>query len=316
VSERGADAVELIYDEYIAEEKLKHGTKYERLGAIVFKTLMGEHKVVHDLRLSGPGKRTKHQIDVTIERHDGERLRLIIECRHLFATSRRSTIDLDAVRSFASVVRDLQPDQGMMLTTVGYTKDARTFAEDEAIALGILREFRDEDWEGRLREVRIRAHVTVPAPPKIAWIPKDDTERERIRAALVKQEGDGTSTSTVVNYFYDEDGNETESLFDVLDPYFRRVQRERPDADSGRKMFDDVRWVLVGSERVAVTGFEWELPHDDLAQFTEEFVIGVGDRVAKLVLRTIDGALDFVIFDRDLMAFEVGPGGEITPRRE
>ena len=49
---------------------------------------------------------------------------------------------LDAVRSFASVVRDLRPDQGMMLTTVGYTEDARTFAEDEGIALGILRDFR------------------------------------------------------------------------------------------------------------------------------------------------------------------------------
>jgi Restriction endonuclease len=315
VTEREPDAIELIYNEYVADEKLKHGTKYERLAAIVFKTIMGEHKVVHDLRLSGPGKRTKHQIDVTVERHDGKRLRLIIECRHLFASSRRSTIDLDAVRSFASLVRDLQPDQGMMLTTVGYTKDARTFAEDEGVALGILREFRDEDWDGRVREVRVRGEMSVPAPPKIAWIPRDDTERERIRIALEKQEAEPKSTWTAVNYFYDENGNEIESLFELFDPYFRRIDREHPNVDTGRELFEDTRWVAIAGELVAVTGFEWELP-DEEETFSEEFVIGVGDRVAKLVLQTIDGALDFVIFDRELMAFEVGPGGEIVPRRD
>lgn len=313
MTERDADAIELIYDEYVADEKLKHGTKYERLAAIVFKTLMHEHKVVHDLRLGGTGKRTKHQIDVTVERRDGRRLRLIIECRHLFASSRRSTIDLDAVRSFASVVRDLQPDQGMMLTTVGYTNDARMFAEDEGIALGVLREFRDEDWEGRVREIRVRGDLSVPAPPAIAWIPRDENERERLRVALEKR--DGVNISTAVNYFYDADGDEIESLFEVLDPYFRRVQREQPNAASGRELFDEVRWVVVGGELVAVTGFEWEFP-DDAVEFSEEFVIGVGDRVAKLLLQTIDGSLDFAIFDRDLMAFEVASDGEIVPRRE
>jgi hypothetical protein len=81
------DPIDLIYDEFVADEKRKHGTKYEIVAAIVFKALLAEHKVVHDLRLSGPGKRTKHQIDVTVERRDGQRLRLIIECRHLFPTS-------------------------------------------------------------------------------------------------------------------------------------------------------------------------------------------------------------------------------------
>ena len=315
MTERDPDAIELIYDEFVADQKSKHGTKYEIVAAIVFKALERERKVVHDLRLRGAGKRTKHQIDVTVEHADGRRLRLIIECRHLFASSRRAKIDLDAVRSFASVVRDLQPDQAMMLTTVGYTADARTYAEDEGIALRILREFHDQDWEGRVQEVRIRADMSVPAPPRIAWIARDDAERERLRALLEKQQRDGKSTWTAVNYFYDEDGNEIESLFEVFDPYFKRVQREHPNVDRGREPFDEVRWVLVAGERVAVIGFEWELPDEEIS-FAEEFVVGLGDRVAKLLLQTVDGALDFVIFDRDLMAFEVGPGGEIVPRRE
>lgn len=75
MGERESDAIELIYDEHVAEEKRKHGTKYEILAAIVFKALAGDERVVHDLRLRGSGKRTKHQIDVTVEHRDGRRLR-------------------------------------------------------------------------------------------------------------------------------------------------------------------------------------------------------------------------------------------------
>jgi hypothetical protein len=313
-----ADALELIYDEYVADERAKHGTKYEILAAIVFKALLGDHRVVHDLRLRGEGKEMRHQIDVTVERTDGKRLRLIIECRHLFASSRRATIDLDAVRSFASVVRALDPDQGMMLTTVGYTRDARTYAQEEGIVLGVLREFREEDWEGRVQEVHLRFDMSVPPPPTVSWIARDDEDPERLSELLERErtaKGGSTSTWTAVTYFYDADGNVQETLYDVLDPYFRRVQREQRGAESGRELFDAARWVLIGGELVAVVGFEWALVGED-ATATHEFVVGLGDRVARLLLQTIDGELDHVFFDRDLLAFELAADGEVVPRRD
>jgi hypothetical protein len=119
MSEKRPDAIELIYDEFVANEKLKHGTRYEVLAAMVFKSLNRHERVVHDLRLRGPGKRTAHQIDVTLGRADQRELRLVIECRHLFPTSKRPEIRLGAVRDVASVLRDLRPDQGLMLTTAG-----------------------------------------------------------------------------------------------------------------------------------------------------------------------------------------------------
>lgn len=311
-----SDGLDLIYDEYVAEERAKHGTKYEILAAVVFKTLLRDHRVVHDLRLRGEGKQTKHQIDVTVERTGGKRLRLIIECRHLFASSRRATIDLDAARSFASVVRALAPDQGMMLTTVGYTRNARTYAKDEGIVLGVLREFREEDWKGRVQEVRVRMDMSMPPPPTVAWIPRDDENRDRLETLLEREraaKGGSTSTWTTVTYFYDADGAERETLYDVLGPYFRRIQSEQPGADSGREMFDEVRWVMIGGELVAVVGFDWAILGEE-AMTTHEFVVGLGDRVAKLLLQTIDGELDSVIFDRDLLAFELSPDGEVVAR--
>ena len=50
--------IELIYDAAIAAEKLKNGTKYERLTAVVFKILQDSSYVVHDVRLRGNGKET------------------------------------------------------------------------------------------------------------------------------------------------------------------------------------------------------------------------------------------------------------------
>lgn len=58
---------EQIYDSHVTEEKLKTGTKFERLTAIVFKILEMNSAVIHDLRLRGENKSSKHQIDVYVE---------------------------------------------------------------------------------------------------------------------------------------------------------------------------------------------------------------------------------------------------------
>lgn len=72
---------EVIYDRLVADEKLKNGTKYERLAAIIFKALDASSSVVHDVRLVGDGKKTRHQIDVHIEReNDSSPSRVLVEC--------------------------------------------------------------------------------------------------------------------------------------------------------------------------------------------------------------------------------------------
>lgn len=57
-----ARGIELIYSAAVADEKLKDGTKYERLTAIVFKILQESAYIVHDVRLHGDGKNTKHSV--------------------------------------------------------------------------------------------------------------------------------------------------------------------------------------------------------------------------------------------------------------
>ena len=161
---------------------------------------------------------------------------------------------------FASVVRDLQPDVGMMLTTVGYTEDARIYAKEQGVVVGVLRGFRDEDWAGRVQEIIVRGIKS--------WTPVDEQEIARVKP-LLDQQGD---IAQLVNahdaHFRDEHGDETESFADVLDPIYQRLQRGlEPGVNSGFVDLDKMRWVRLGAVEVAVRGFEWEI---EVTQFSHE----------------------------------------------
>jgi hypothetical protein len=166
--------IQIIYDKLVAEEKSKAGTKYERLAAIVFKILDRDASVVHDVELRGDGRESAHQIDVRVRR-GGRSLRWIIEFRDFSPQARRPKIGLGEVRDFASVVRDLEPDRSMMLTTVGFTSKAETYAGEQEIELGLLQGVTP------LSEIRFIGHLSAPSDLKItSWKASDDAERERV----------------------------------------------------------------------------------------------------------------------------------------
>lgn len=148
-----SDAIELIYDRNVADEKLKSGTKYERLAAIVFKILDEGSVVTHDVRLRGDAKKSLHQIDVSVQRAGTVR-RLVIECRD----KADAPIRLGAVRDFKGAVIQLDAD-AVLLATTRFTKPAQVYGDEEGIQLGTLKPFDpDTDWEGRVQ--RIVLHVT------------------------------------------------------------------------------------------------------------------------------------------------------------
>lgn len=142
---------EAIHDQYLDPSPTKGGAKYERLAALVAKTLDNAGIVVHDLRLRGEST-VKHQIDVVFDT-SGETERILIECKDFNLSSK--LVGLGIVRDFASVVRDLRPSRAIILTCNGFTKAAETFAQYNGIELAVLREFREGDWEGLIKTVNI-----------------------------------------------------------------------------------------------------------------------------------------------------------------
>lgn len=292
--------IDLIYDRHVADEKLKAGTKYERLAALVFKRLHEQGVVVHDLRLRGDGKKAVHQIDVTVERSGCTR-RLLVECRDREPGNK---IEQGDVRDFNGALVQLDAD-GIMVTTEGYTRGAVDYADDEGITLAVMRGFRDdEDWEGRLRKIEIEISIFVP-----------DTESIRARLLVATPDADTSFTGGVDPNeiaVQSQDGMPAGSLADLVRAALDKV----PTGTTGHVVstYDADPPLLVqlnSGPAVSVRGVEVEA---DILELTEHVTVDAGDRVATLILETIDGQINRVFFDTDLRRFRFDSDGNVLPR--
>lgn len=144
-----------LHDRFDPIPTTKAGTRYERLVAMVLKALQSQHGVIHDIKLAGTSK-VKHQIDVTIERA-GTPHRVLIECKDYDVTGR--PVGLGVIRDFRSVVEEIQPQEAIVMTCNGFTRDARQYAKAKGIKLMVLRQFEPRDAQGRILKVVFNVQV-------------------------------------------------------------------------------------------------------------------------------------------------------------
>jgi hypothetical protein len=144
-----------LHDRFFTIPSSKRGTRYERLAAVVFKSLYERHTAIHNISLRG-ASRVPHQIDVLIEA-DGKTKRILIEAKDFDKKGKR--VGLSIVRDFRSVIEDICPDQAFIVTCTGYTTPARRYAKAKGVKLAVLRAFEDADLEGYIRKVGIQLHV-------------------------------------------------------------------------------------------------------------------------------------------------------------
>jgi len=118
---------------------MNQNTEYERFTQEIYQQLVNTDvvkatKVLHDVKLEGRSGQ-KHQIDVYWEyEKDGAMNRVAIECKNY-----DSNVSIGKVRDFLSVLQDLENVRGIMVTSKGYQKGAKKFAEFYGISLKKLR---------------------------------------------------------------------------------------------------------------------------------------------------------------------------------
>ncbi|MDA1531021.1 restriction endonuclease [Bacillus cereus group sp. TH260-2LC] len=298
--------IEIIYNEHIADEKLKQGTKYERLAAIVFKTLNASDVVVHDLTLRGDGKKTPHQIDVMITRANVSK-RVLIECKDY-----DTKVGISIIRDFFGAISQIKPDEAFVVTTEGYTKGARSFAEEEGIKLAILRGFKDTDWDGRIQKIHITNTFILMDTPQISWVATNQEEIDKFHTfANTNEINSVQEISTIDTYFYDEQGNQQENLQSVLKPVLNSFPRNTNSPTSGRYEFESTKYVKLAGVLTEVKGFDYEFT---ILKIVSKTVVDTGQKIALLLFKVIDGTLDKVIFDQDLDAWTFKDNGEVIPK--
>lgn len=296
-------SVELVYSRLVADEKLKIGTAYERLAALVFYLLSGE-TTVHDLRLRGISG-VLHQIDVTVG-DKAERKRVLIECKDY-----DKPVGLGLVRSFFGVVEDLRPDEAFVVTTDRFTAPARRYAEAKGIALAVLRPPRDEDWNGLVKQINLRLEATAPVG---------------VASVELQVGAEDLSAPLPVNV---PKGRVEVGAIEMLDaagarrPFENDLMRALGSVPLGFEgewraecHFDEPTWVTLGEQApVRLLGF---VTRQQWAVLVDEMAIGHGlnGLMAELVLRSLDGSIHRMFTNRELQDWTFNADGRVIPADE
>lgn len=284
-----------LHDHYYELLSTKSGTRYERLAAVVFKSLEQSGTVIHDLTLLGNSK-VPHQIDVIIERN-GKRQRILLECKDFDISAKK--VGLGILRDFYGVKDEINPDEAYVVTCNGFTDYAEQYAKSKQIGLVILREFRESDWAGRIRQIDIHLNMVVPSQPRVYIEFKQDDDRQKIA-------NDSQTVGISLNGLWRDQRvffNTPEGRFQAIDFVERNMKfsvSTPPGAVEHNVDVSNITFEIanLGSVELKCLKISYEIVH------TEETIEIGGNKIAKLLLQGI-GSDDKVIWDDDLRRFRV-----------
>lgn len=136
--------------------------EYEEITKYIYETL-GKASGVKiecsgkDCKVTGKSK-VNHQIDVLTSHSDGlHTYSTIVECKYW-----DKNINKDIIMKVAEIVEDAGMNKGVIVSRKGFTSDAISFAQYRNIGLIELREPIAEDWEGRIKNIKINMNMLIP----------------------------------------------------------------------------------------------------------------------------------------------------------
>ena len=98
-----------------------------------------------------------HNVDVLTSHSDGiHTYKSAIECKHW-----NKKVSKDPVAKLSVILDDTNIEKGVLVSKVGFTSDAKELAKSQNISLVQLREPRDSDWDGLIREISIEFNLIV-----------------------------------------------------------------------------------------------------------------------------------------------------------
>lgn len=209
-----------------------------------------------------------------------------------------NVVGIGIVRDFFGAVAQIKPDEAIVVTTKGFTKGAVKFAQDESIKLAILREFKEEDWDGKIRKINMTMRMVFMDTPQITnWLTVDPSQIEEIKQKLKANWGQVQDADARTTYFYNQSGNEAGTFQQILGPIFNSFPRYAGQKTQGKYEFSSVRYIKLCGILIPVRGFEYEFnSHESV----NETVIDEGQKVATLLFKLLDGTIDTIIFDEEI----------------
>lgn len=164
----------------------------------------------HNIRLKG-GSSQEHQIDVYWQyRLTGITHRVALECK-----LHTAKVDLGIIRDFWGVLDDVPGLRGVIVSPVGFTSGAVTYAQSKGIGLKVVRQAQDADYNKRFKVITINIHQRSPVNLRLNMVLDESwyaINANAEREALL-QEMESTQIPLLVKDVVIEERNTGEKIF-------------------------------------------------------------------------------------------------------
>jgi hypothetical protein len=291
-----------LYDQYWTTSTPKAGTRYERLVAFVLKALDLKREVLHDIKLVGDST-VKHQIDVTFTDGAAKR-RILVECKDFDVSSNK--VGLGIIRDFSAVVDDTKPDEAIVITCVGFTADAQKFAKHKGIKLAVLREFRDEDWNGRIKTIHVTMQIMHITEPRVSLALTEQAHIDKLQRDMAAENMSSLCIWKGQPVFLNLNGERVQ-----INEFIEKKANEYPRKRPGPVVLKvplaggTIEVKSCGGIPLEELVLEFEVLHAD-----EHFDV-TSNKIARLLLEGFEGK-DLIVYEEDLKRLSIDEStGEI-----
>ena len=247
-------------------------------------------RVEHNIKLKGVSGQ-EHQIDVYWEyRIAGVTHRVALECKF-----HKVRVDVGIVRDFWGVLDDIPGLRGVIVSPVGFTSGAKTYASSKGIGLKVVRAAKDADYKGRLRAIHINLTVRVPLNPRLqmnldeSWLASNLTPERQEFIRIIKSNARIETQGVIIE---DRDTGETILLSSISD-YLPVIELENISGiHTWEKTLKNGYWVYHPNHfelKISSIKVDYEV-----GEATHEIVINGGDIANTLVQDALEETLLFV----------------------
>lgn len=208
-----------------------------------------------------------------------------IECRNY-----NKNVDIPGVRDFARKISDISGLKGLMVTKKGFSKNAIDEATADNIDLLVIREQKDEDWDGYLKTINVRMHIQQP-PRTIAISPRLNKEWA-IENGYTEGDQLQLNVRNDLLIFEDKESDFKYSLLDLENSNF--FEQKNAGKHEWKKVFHD-GWMHIEDikyklDEVAITYIKPNIYHDEINIDFEDYVLAImeyinGDNKKLVVLK-------------------------------
>lgn len=247
-------------------------------------------RVDHNIKLKGVSGQ-EHQIDVYWEyRIAGVTHRVALECK-----LHKTRVDLGVVRDFWGVLDDVSGLRGVIISPVGFTSGAKTYATSKGIGLKVFREAKDADYKERLRAIHINLTARLPLNPRLqmnldeSWLASNLTPQ---RQEFIRRIESTSVIETQGVIIEDRESVETIILSKLLDYLPVLDLEDISGTHTWEKTFRNGYWVNHSSQlelKLSSVKVDYEV-----GETTDKIVIDGGDIANTLVQDALEGTLLFV----------------------